>query len=74
VAWSQVQSFRPINVALQRFVAWNYTPEYWKLQSLRKVNVAISGAEAALPDTYGMSAAALATLMEELRAKHTNAR
>jgi hypothetical protein len=42
-------------------------PEFSKSQRLRRVNTALAGAEAALPDTYGMSAVELPDLMNQLK-------
>jgi hypothetical protein len=67
VPWSSVQSFTPIRIGRNKIVGWNYSPEFRESTNLRQVNVAISGAEAALPETYGMSAEELCALMDEIR-------
>jgi hypothetical protein len=67
VPWSKVQSILPVRVALTQMVGLNFTPEFWtSAKTVRKVNTALSGAEGALPDTYGMSATDLSALMNEL--------
>jgi len=72
VSWSGVDSFMPIKIQHRRMVGWNYSPEFSKSQRLRRVNTALAGAEAALPDTYGMSAVELADLMNRLLAMYAN--
>jgi len=68
--WSQVQVFFPISVSATRMVGWNFTPEYAATPTLRKVSTAMSGAEAALPDTYGKSVEELAELLERFRSRY----
>jgi hypothetical protein len=68
--WSQVQTFLPIRVALKQMVGWNFTSDYWTMQTIRKVNTAISGAEAALPDNYGVPVQELVEVMNSLRTKY----
>jgi hypothetical protein len=67
VPWSQVESFVLVRIKLTSMVGWNYIPQYRKAQTLRSVNTALAGAEAALPDTYGKSAAELIELLEHYR-------
>jgi hypothetical protein len=67
VSWSDVQSFVPVKIQFNRMVGWNYSPAFRESQRLRGINTAIAGVEAALPDTYGMSAERLAELMNQLR-------
>jgi len=73
VSWSDVDSFIPIKIQHNRMVGWNYSPGFSKSQRLRRVNTALAGTEAALPDTYGMSAEELADLMNRLLAMYANA-
>lgn len=73
VSWSNVQSFVPVKIQFNRMVGWNYSPAFGGSQRLRGINTAIAGVEAALPDTYGMSAEQLANLMNQLRDIHANA-
>ena len=67
VAWSSVQTFEPVSINLNKMVGWNYTPEFRESARLRRISTALAGVEAGLPDTYGMSAADLAGLLNELR-------
>jgi hypothetical protein len=71
VAWSSVQSFVPVKIQFNSMVGWNYSSEFQESRRLRRVNTALAGVEAALPDTYGMSAEKLADLMNQLRDIHT---
>ena len=71
VEWSNVQSFVPVRMQRRGMVGWNYSSEFRRARRLRSVNSAIAGVEAALPDTYGMSAGQLAQLMNQLRDMHT---
>ncbi len=73
VAWSDVQLFVPVWIQFNSLVGWNYLPAFRRSQRLRGLNTAIAGVEAALPDTYGMSAEQLAKLMNQLRDTYANA-
>ena len=73
VRWSEVQEFFPIRVSATRMVGWNFTPQYAAAPGLRKVSTALSGAEAALPDTYGKSVEELAELLECFRSRYGSA-
>jgi hypothetical protein len=73
VAWSDVQAFVPVKIQLNNMVGWNYAPAFSQSQRLRTINTAVAGVEAALPDTYGMPAAELADLMNQMRDIHTRA-
>jgi hypothetical protein len=70
VPWSSVQSFAPARIGLNKMVGWNYMPGFQEHAKLRRANVAISGMEGGLPDTYGMSAEELCGLMNEIRKRH----
>lgn len=70
VAWSSVQQFVPVRIQSHRMVGWTYSAGFQKSKRLRRVNTAIAGVEAALPDTYGMSVEQLAGLMNQLRDSH----
>lgn len=68
---SQIEGFVPAQVRRARMVGWNYTDQHRRTRALRKVNSALSGAEAALPDTYGRSVPELIELLEGYRAKYS---
>jgi hypothetical protein len=69
-AWRQVAQFVPIRVSGKQMVVWNYAPGRQGATGMRKLSVALAGTEAALPDTYGMTADALSGLMNTIRARH----
>ena len=73
VPWECVESFRPIKLGLNTMVGWNYAAEYKLFGSYAPANLRLAGAEAALPDRYGMSTEQLCALMNEAkqqRARH----
>jgi hypothetical protein len=70
VPWRNVQSFAIARIGVNKMVCWNYTPEFREHAKWRQVNVAMSGAEAGLPDTYGMKPEALCALLNDLRRRH----
>ena len=71
VLWDTVAEFNVIvlptaTVSKPRLVAWNFVPGYPSKGSARKISQALSGYEAALPDTYGLKHDELAGLMNAL--------
>ena len=70
VPWHHVQSFVVARVYVNNMVGWNYSPNFQRSPTMRRVNTRISGAEAALPDTYGLSAGELVAMMNNLRAQY----
>lgn len=66
VRWDVVAAFGVTAVGRHRMVAWNFVPGYPRTGRARALSQAISGYEAALPDTYGYKAAKLADLMNDL--------
>jgi len=66
-AWSDVTGVGLMRVGTRKMVGWNFIDGYQRHARLRKINTSIGGFEAALPDTYGMSAQALADMMESIR-------
>ena len=73
VPWSDVQSFTPTRIGGNKMVGWNYMPSFSASMKLRRANIAISGVEAAFPDTYGMSAEDLSALLNKLHKAYSNA-
>ena len=67
VRWAEVREFGVMDVFGNAMVGWNFTPEYARSGRARVVAKAMTGYEAALPETYGMRAEELAGLMEGLR-------
>ena len=70
VKWTDVQEFAPIRIATREMVGWNYSPSYTGQRLGRMAARGIAGIEAALPDTYGQSADALATLLNQWRTRY----
>jgi hypothetical protein len=68
--WSDVEAFFPQRIATQDMVCWNFAPGYAGQPRGRKVSAGLTGVEAGLPDTYGMSAHALAELMNQWRIRY----
>ena len=68
--WTQVAEFFPISVQSKSMVGWNYSAEFTGSATARRFATALSGAEAALPDTYGMRAADLAELLNRVRERN----
>lgn len=68
-SWSCVQSFQVARIGVNQMVVFNLVEGIEGLEKTRAVNRAVSGWEGGLPDTYGMSAQALADLMNNYREK-----
>ena len=71
VSWSDVSDFFVSRVGGRAMVCWNYSSSYSASRRGRKISRSIAGVEAGLPDTYGLSAAELADLLNQWRAEHT---
>lgn len=63
--WRDVSNFGVADISMNPMVVYNYAPTYTGHKLGRMVAVDLSGWEAALPDTYGMDAQALADLLSE---------
>ena len=74
VQWKHVREFAVIQISLNKMVAWNFTPEYSQSERGRALSKSLSGYEAALPDTYGMKAEELVSLMSDLRNRFASTR
>ena len=66
IPWREVKEFVLIHAGNRPMVGWNYNAERNGKARLRRLSAAITGAEAGLPDTYGMPASELATLLNTL--------
>lgn len=66
-AWTDVGAFAVGHLGNRKVVMFNFSDSYRKLAAGRAVARIISGAEGALPDTYGMGAEELARLLNEWR-------
>lgn len=67
--WTDVAAFRAGRIGLNAMVLIEYAPSYPRVRRGRAVAAALTGAEGALPDTYGRSAKALASLLNEWRVR-----
>jgi hypothetical protein len=71
VRWADIEHFGIVNIRMHRMVAWNFRPGRAS-GSLRAMSQALSGFDAALPDTYGMTAPALVELLESVHAQYSH--
>jgi hypothetical protein len=71
VPWRDVREFLPIKIHHNSMVGWNYSAGFESRARARRISTALSRAEAALPDTYGMKAADLSALLNEVLARHS---
>ncbi|WFB36529.1 hypothetical protein P3T73_01985 [Kiritimatiellota bacterium B12222] len=76
VSWQEIDSmgvirFRQNMLVVKKMVGWSYHPTESPPQVGQKMSEAISGFQAALPETYGMKAEALLDLMLDYQ-KQTN--
>ena len=67
VRWMDVEGFGVIAINAFRMVAWNFVPGHPRTGRARMLSQAVSGYEAALPDTYGLKPRELAYLLDALR-------
>lgn len=68
LAWAKVEHFAPVSNAVTgraQFVGWSLRSEFAAERRGTKVAKALAGVHGQLPDTYGLSPAALATLLNE---------
>jgi hypothetical protein len=68
--WEAVSEFGAIairqnGITVNKLVSFNYTQEYYPYKWGRKISAAMSGYEAALPDTYGFKAEDLAVQLNQ---------
>jgi hypothetical protein len=66
--WREVRNFTVDYVSASKMVLFDFEPGYKKSAALRSINVGLSGAEAGLPDNYGMKYEELADLMNQYKA------
>lgn len=71
VCWADVAEFFPVRIGGNGMVGWNYVPGYKPQASGRRFSAKISGAESALPETYGRSAEDLTKLLNDWRSRCT---
>ena len=68
IAWVEVQSFGIGRIRGKKMVMFNYAESYQGALAVRRINAALTGFEAALPDCYGLRAEELADLMNRYKA------
>ncbi len=64
VRWADVARFGTMRIGLNTMVGFDFVDGYRGSDRLRGINRNLSGFQAALPDTYGLKAAALAGCMQ----------
>jgi hypothetical protein len=67
--WTDVAGFRAGRIGLNKMVLFNYAASYTRSPKARALATALTGTEAALPDTYGYTADDLAALLNDRRAR-----
>jgi hypothetical protein len=65
MSWADIEIFEARRLGARKMVTLKFVPQYTELPSVRAVAQALSGAEGALPDTYGRSAEELARMLNE---------
>lgn len=66
-AWRDIARVGSAQVGLRRIVCWDFAPGHAGNARMREINLQLSGFEAALPDTYGRKAEALAQALDARR-------
>ncbi len=69
--WDEVTEFFPIDMNNSRFVAYNFTPLYTKMEDVRKLSKNMTGVEAMFMETYGKSVQELTDLLNEWRLRYS---
>jgi hypothetical protein len=71
--WQDIAEFFPFAIdGAKPIVAVRFAPSYRGLAAVRRFATQIAGAEGALPETYGLSAAELARLLNQVRAEQSS--
>ena len=65
MSWTDVEIFEARRLGARKMVTLKFAPQYTELPRVRAMAHALSGAEGALPDTYGRSAEELARMLNE---------
>jgi hypothetical protein len=69
IPWTSVHDFGVTHILLNKVVGMNFEPGRAPARALSRINSGLVGFEGALPETYGMSAEALAELMNDALSK-----
>ena len=64
--WAEIEGFGITCIHNNRMVAWNFSTSYKGHPSMRQLSAALSGYEAALPETYGFTAEELTVILAGL--------
>jgi hypothetical protein len=67
--WFEVESFNVARIGSRKMVVFNFSDLHPGQEFVRKLSSAVSGYEAALPETYGLSAEELAAIMNDWRGR-----
>lgn len=70
VPWSRVGEFSVARVSRRKMVVYDSAVDAERNPRLAKTNRFLTGASSGLPETYGLSAEALAMLLNEWRVRH----
>ena len=63
--WTDISHFFAGRIGGNKMVLYDFSPSYHEAHRTRSVSKAVTGAEAALPDTYGFTAEALADYLNQ---------
>ena len=66
--WEDVTGFGVGRVFTNKMVMFNYVQSYQRSPKLRSLNTGLTGFEAAIPDTYGLTHEELAALLNRYKA------
>jgi hypothetical protein len=69
VAWDEIAFFATTTIGHNKMVVFNYSDRFDRSKRARRLARAIAGYEGALPDTYGMKADQLASLLNEWKGR-----
>ncbi|MEM6687019.1 MAG: STM3941 family protein [Bacteroidota bacterium] len=70
--WEDVHMFKVKKMYVNTMVMFNFSEQFQQHITMRKVNTKLSGSEGALPDTYGLTAKELASLLNTYQQTYTN--
>jgi len=65
--WTDVETFAVRSVGFRRMVVFKFSDGYTGQPRMRRIASAMTGAEGALPDTYGLSLHELADKMKKMQ-------
>ena len=74
--WNDISEFGIYSresIGIGKTVGFNYSPSYERLPTMRLLNKTLIGFEAALPDTYGLRAEELASLLSDFHSTRAKA-